>query len=215
MEEKNESQSPVEDISVDKIDSGKTTDSPESAADSDQTSDEISRGSEESADEIMNRREVYNSDGEVEDMGGGGLSGDLSHENADQELSERGTEIPYNSETSIAPTAPQSTPPIKKADFQQLSARHSDEKPRNIELLMDVELPVSIELGHTRMKIEDILALGPGSIVELDKLVGEPVDLLVNQKCVARGEVVVVEENFGLRITQLISPEERIKVSNE
>jgi len=100
---------------------------------------------------------------------------------------------------------------VKNAEFQQLSAGQAGEKPRNIELLMDVELPISIELGRTRMNISDILALGPGSVVELDKLVGEPVDLLVNQKCVARGEVVVVEENFGLRITELVSTEERIK----
>jgi flagellar motor switch protein FliN/FliY len=102
-------------------------------------------------------------------------------------------------------------PEVQKADFQQLSAISGEKVPQNIELLMDVDLPVSIELGHTKMSIAEILALGPGSIVELDKLVGEPVDLLVNQKCVARGEVVVVEESFGLRITQLMSPEERIK----
>lgn len=100
---------------------------------------------------------------------------------------------------------------VKQADFQQLSQTSDSQEPRNIELLMDVDLPVSIELGRTRMNISDILSLGPGSIVELDKLVGEPVDLLVNQKCVARGEVVVVEESFGLRITQLVSPEERLK----
>jgi len=100
---------------------------------------------------------------------------------------------------------------VKEADFQQLSSSDKGGQPRNIDLLMDVELPVSIELGHTKMDISDILSLGPGSIVELDKLVGEPVDLLVNYKRVARGEVVVVEENFGLRITQLVSPEERIK----
>ncbi len=102
-------------------------------------------------------------------------------------------------------------PEVKEADFQQLSSSDKNEGQRNIDLLMDVELPVSIELGKTKMDISDILALGPGSVVELEKLVGEPVDLLVNNKCVARGEVVVVEENFGLRITQLISPEERIK----
>jgi len=100
---------------------------------------------------------------------------------------------------------------VKQADFQQLSSSHKGGQPRNIDLLMDVELPVSIELGRTKMDISDILSLGPGSIVELEKLVGEPVDLLVNSKRVARGEVVVVDENFGLRITQLISPEERIK----
>lgn len=102
-------------------------------------------------------------------------------------------------------------PVARKADFQQLSSARESRPPQNIDLLMDVDLPVSIELGRTKMSIADILALGPGSVVELDKLVGEPVDLLVNQKCVARGEVVVVEENFGLRITQLMPPEERIK----
>jgi flagellar motor switch protein FliN/FliY len=100
---------------------------------------------------------------------------------------------------------------VQNAEFQQLSMTSGQKASQNIDLLMDVELPVSIELGRTKMNIADILALGPGSVVELDKLVGEPVDLLVNQKCVARGEVVVVEESFGLRITQLLSPEERIK----
>jgi len=100
---------------------------------------------------------------------------------------------------------------VRQADFQQLSMGQTDEPAPNIDLLMDVELPVSIELGRTRMNVADILVLGPGSVVELDKLVGEPVDLLVNQKIVARGEVVVVDENFGLRITQLVSPEERVK----
>lgn len=102
-------------------------------------------------------------------------------------------------------------PVVRQADFQQLSETSGGTSVRNIDLLMDVDLPVSIELGRTRMNVSDILALGPGSVVELDKLVGEPVDLLVNSKCVARGEVVVVDENFGLRITQLVSPEERIK----
>lgn len=108
-------------------------------------------------------------------------------------------------------SATEHNPEVKEADFQQLSSSNKTGGQRNIDLLMDVELPVSIELGKTSMDISDILALGPGSVVELEKLVGEPVDLLVNNKCVARGEVVVVEENFGLRITQLISPEERIK----
>ncbi len=102
-------------------------------------------------------------------------------------------------------------PVVRRADFQQLSSGAEAGSPRNIDLLMDVELPVSIELGRTKMNIADILAMGPGSVVELEKLVGEPVDLLVNQKRVARGEVVVVDESFGLRITQLISPEERLK----
>jgi len=86
---------------------------------------------------------------------------------------------------------------------------------KNLDLLLDVNLPISIELGRTTMRIKDILNLGPGSVVELKKLAGEPVDLLVNNKIVAKGEVVVVDENFGLRITSLLSPEERLRSLNE
>lgn len=81
----------------------------------------------------------------------------------------------------------------------------------NIDLLLDVQLDVSIELGRTKMSIKRILELGPGSIIELDRMAGEPVDLLVNDKVVAKGEVVVVDENFGIRIVSLVSPEERLK----
>ena len=102
-----------------------------------------------------------------------------------------------------------------KAEFQQLQQPVTPPESRNIELLMDVDLPIAIELGRTKMSISDILALGPGSVVELNKLAGEPVDLLVNQKVVARGEVVVVDENFGLRITQLMTPEERLRALAE
>lgn len=100
---------------------------------------------------------------------------------------------------------------VSQAEFQQLSEPARGQEARNIDILMDVNLPVSIELGRTKMTIADILALGPGSVVELNKLAGEPVDLMVNYKIVARGEVVVVDENFGVRITQLMTPEERLK----
>jgi flagellar motor switch protein FliN/FliY len=102
-----------------------------------------------------------------------------------------------------------------KAEFQQLQQPVAGSESRNIELLMDVDLPIAIELGRTKMSIADILSLGPGSVVELNKLAGEPVDLLVNQRVVARGEVVVVDENFGLRITQLMTPEERLRALAE
>ncbi len=81
-----------------------------------------------------------------------------------------------------------------------------------LELLLDLKLDISIELGRTRMLVRDILELGPGAVVELDKMAGETVDLLVNDKKLAEGEVVVVDENFGIRITHLISMEERIKM---
>ncbi len=74
---------------------------------------------------------------------------------------------------------------------------------------MDVPLQITVELGRTRKLIRDILELTPGSVVELDKLAGEPVDILVNGKLIAKGEVVVIDENFGVRITDIISPLER------
>lgn len=80
-----------------------------------------------------------------------------------------------------------------------------------IDMLLDVTLQVSIELGRTEMSIKKILDLGPGSIIELNRMAGEPVDLLVNDKVIAKGEVVVVDENFGIRIVKLVSPEERLK----
>jgi len=98
------------------------------------------------------------------------------------------------------------------AEFQQLSGSPGGQSTsRSIDILMDVKMPIAIELGRTEMPISEILSLGPGSVVELDKLAGEPVDLLVNGKIVARGEVVVVDENFGVRITMLMSPQERLK----
>lgn len=81
-----------------------------------------------------------------------------------------------------------------------------------LELLLDIKLDVSIELGRSRMLLRDILELGPGAVIELDKMAGESVDLLINDKKLAEGEVVVVDENFGVRITHLISMEERIKM---
>lgn len=80
----------------------------------------------------------------------------------------------------------------------------------NISLLMDVPMTLTVELGRTRQLVRDILGLGEGSIIELDKLAGEPVDLLVNGKLIAKGEVVVIDENFGVRVTDIVSPAERM-----
>lgn len=85
-----------------------------------------------------------------------------------------------------------------------------EEQGRRIDLLLDVPLDVSVELGRNRMTIQDLLALGPGSVIELDKVAGEPLDILVNDRLVARGEAVVVNDKFGVRITDIVSPQERI-----
>lgn len=94
---------------------------------------------------------------------------------------------------------------------ERSSSRNLFDSGPNVQMLLDINLNVTIELGRTRLSIRKILELGPGSIIELDRLAGEPVDLLVNDKIVAKGEVVVVDEYFGIRILSLVSPEERIK----
>ncbi|OON92015.1 MAG: hypothetical protein ATN33_08110 [Epulopiscium sp. Nele67-Bin001] len=103
--------------------------------------------------------------------------------------------------------------PNVQAQMPQFQTFHTNIMPpsaENIGILMDVSLEVSVELGRTKKKIREILEFGEGSIVELDKLVGEPIDILVNGKFIASGEVVVIDENFGIRVTNIIKPENRI-----
>ena len=80
----------------------------------------------------------------------------------------------------------------------------------NISLLLDVPLKLTVELGRTTRTVKEILALAPGSVVEMDKLSGEAVDILVNEKLIAKGEVVVIDENFGVRITEILDPDVRL-----
>ncbi|NUM55338.1 MAG: flagellar motor switch protein FliN [Candidatus Hydrogenedentes bacterium] len=82
---------------------------------------------------------------------------------------------------------------------------------KNLDMVLDIRLTATARLGRVDMQIADILSLGPGSIIEVGHLVDEPVELLVNDKLIARGDVVVVDEKFGLRITEIISPRERIE----
>ena len=82
---------------------------------------------------------------------------------------------------------------------------------KSLDLILDIPLTVTVELGRSKMLINDLLQLGQGSVIELAKLVGEPLEVLVNQKLVARGEVVVVNEKFGVRLTDIVSPMERVQ----
>jgi len=110
---------------------------------------------------------------------------------------------------TAGPSAQQTT--VQQVQFPPLNIQGiAPEQQSNIQLLMDVPMQLTVELGRTRMLVQEILGLGEGSIIELDKLAGEPVDLLVNNKLIARGEVVVIDENFGVRVTDIISPVERI-----
>jgi flagellar motor switch protein FliN/FliY len=108
------------------------------------------------------------------------------------------------------PTAPAAQPAPTPAAFN-IFADTDDNREQNLDLLLDIPLEVSVELGRVTMLIRELLEVGTGSIVELQKAAGEPVEVLVNGRLIARGEVVVVEDNFAVRITEILSPAERIQ----
>ena len=111
------------------------------------------------------------------------------------------------------PLSPEADPLEAEAASEPVVSPPKEKKGKSssIDLLLDIPLEISAELGRTRMIINDLLQLGQGSVIELNKLAGEPLEILVNQKLIARGEVVVVNEKFGIRLTDIISPLERIK----
>ncbi|MCX7779279.1 MAG: flagellar motor switch phosphatase FliY [Negativicutes bacterium] len=113
-------------------------------------------------------------------------------------------------QTAVNRAAPAPNVTVQPVQFAPLKPAALTAADTNISLIMDVPLQVTVELGRTRKLIRDILELAPGSIVELDKLAGEPVDILVNGKLIAKGEVVVIDENFGVRITEILNPIDRL-----
>ena len=127
------------------------------------------------------------------------------------------TEAPWfavREQTGLASSAPArpaaSGAGIASASFAELAPERQESKMGNIDLLLDVPLQVTVELGRTRMQIREVLELGKGSIVELEKLAGEPVEVYVNGKLIAKGEVVTIDENFGVKITDIVSRGERV-----
>ncbi|MCY8247898.1 flagellar motor switch phosphatase FliY, partial [Bacillus inaquosorum] len=105
-------------------------------------------------------------------------------------------------------TAPVQVSPV---EFSAFDPNEASQAPiNNLDMLLDIPLSITVELGRTKRSVKEILELSAGSIIELDKLAGEPVDILVNQRIVAKGEVVVIEENFGVRVTDILSQAERI-----
>lgn len=104
----------------------------------------------------------------------------------------------------------QSPANVQSIQFPNLIPQSAQSEHGNIGLIMDVYMEMTVELGRTRKLIKEILGMGEGTIIELDKLAGEPVDILVNHKLIAKGEVVVIDENFGVRVTEIVSPMERM-----
>ena len=99
---------------------------------------------------------------------------------------------------------------VQSVQFPNLQPNNMQQEQGNISLLMDVYMEMTVELGRTKKLIKEILGMGEGTIIELDKLAGEPVDILVNHKLIAKGEVVVIDENFGVRVTEIVSTMERL-----
>lgn len=98
--------------------------------------------------------------------------------------------------------------PLKAVPPVESASKMSD---KNIDLILDIPLKLTVELGRTKMLVSELLNLGQGSVVELNKLAGEPMEILVNDKLIARGEAVVVNEKFGVRLTDVISQQERVE----
>lgn len=118
---------------------------------------------------------------------------------ADNQVANPGTKTP------TAATAP------APASFPSLDGGAATPAPKNIDFILDIPMQVTVQVGSTKMVIRELLQLGQGSVIELEKLAGEPMEVLVNNKLVARGEVVVVNEKFGIRLTDVISAAERVQ----
>jgi len=103
------------------------------------------------------------------------------------------------------------TDPVNQTNDEQTTGAHVEDKIKKLDMILDIPLKVSVELGRTKIMVNDLLQLGQGSVIELSKLAGDPLEVLVNDKLVARGEVVVVNEKFGIRLTDIVSPLERIE----
>ncbi len=99
----------------------------------------------------------------------------------------------------------------EQAQFPSLEKGQGQKSAKDLDFLLDIPLEISVELGRTKILVNELLQLGQGSVVELSKLAGEPLEIFINQKLIARGEAVVVNEKFGVRITDIVSPTERVK----
>ena len=104
---------------------------------------------------------------------------------------------------------------VSTAAFSEVNDFENSGSSRNLESVSEIPVLVSAELGHTKIPIRELMQFGPGSVVELDRLAGESIDLLVNGILIGRGDVVIVNENFGLRITEVLKPEDRLRPISE
>ncbi|AGK55397.1 flagellar motor switch phosphatase FliY [Bacillus sp. 1NLA3E] len=132
----------------------------------------------------------------------------IGQTSANQPISDSSPNRRQDQQVSVNPTANANVQKVEYSTFSEGPA--SSTGTNNIDMLYDIPLEITVELGRTKLPIRKILELAPGSVIQLDKLAGEPVDILANHKLIAKGEVVVIEENFGVRITDIISPIDRL-----
>ena len=112
-----------------------------------------------------------------------------------------------------AATAPSDEAQVQSVELAEQVPAGSPGQQGNLDRILDINVPVSVRLGETEMTIDEVLALAAGSVVELDRLASDPIDVLVRDKLIARGEVVLVDESFGVRITSILDAEERISTA--
>ncbi len=171
-----------------------------------------------SEDEVMSQSEMAEQTNEAEeestiaatDTSAENFNKDSSYEEATTEGQRRQQSATQMDRVAQSGQVSQDSVDVQKASFPDFDEPTSQPLPQNIELVKDVPLKATVRLGKAQMKIKDILDLGEGSIIELDKLPGETVYLLVNGKLIAKGEVVVIDENFGFRVKDIVSPKERL-----
>jgi len=146
---------------------------------------------------------------EQDASGGGDGTDDWGDALAEQDTSSAGGDDWGDLEGTDGAAAPEGGASYAKANFQELEEEASGDI--ELDVLLDVPITISMEIGRTRISIRNLLQLNQGSVVELDRLAGEPMDVLVNGTLIAHGEVVVVNEKFGIRLTDVISPAERVR----
>ncbi|QYN47762.1 MULTISPECIES: flagellar motor switch protein FliN [unclassified Gilliamella] len=121
------------------------------------------------------------------------------------------TDIKQNSDDTQSQNETNDKPTTQDVIFETLSPQQSEVKKQDINLILDIPVNLSVELGRTKMAIKDLLNLTQGSVIALDGLAGEPLDILINGYLIAQGEIVVVGDNYGVRITDIITPSERVR----
>ena len=126
-------------------------------------------------------------------------------------MAEAGAGGDENADTEAAETPAEDVAQAELETLEDTGTHSEGDDEINLDVILDVPVTVSMEIGHTKMNIRNLLQLNQGSVVELDRLAGEPLDVLVNGTLIAHGEVVVVNEKFGIRLTDIISPSERVR----